>query len=112
MATNHAETVFCFYRVRTGKEKALLDLIWRHDVTLRKLGLVTDEPMTVYRGADEQGRPFLVKFFAWKSAKALEVAHQHPEVLALWERMDPQCEARDGRPNMEFPHVERVTFPG
>jgi hypothetical protein len=26
--------------------------------------------------------------------------------------MDQQCEARDGRPNMEFPHVERVTFPG
>jgi hypothetical protein len=112
MATNGSETVFCFYRVIPGREKALLDLIWKHDVVLRELSLVTDEPMRVYRGADEKGRPFLVEFFDWRNAKAVEVAHQHPEVLALWERMDPQCEARDDRPNMEFPHVERVTFPG
>jgi hypothetical protein len=105
------ETVFCFYRVIPGREKALLDLIWQHDLTLRKLALVTDAPMTVYRGSDEQGRPFVVKFFEWRSARAVDAAHQHPEVMVLWERMDQQCEARDGRPSMEFPHVERVTFP-
>src|SRR3990172_11540990 len=111
MSVNDVETVFCFYRVIAGREKALLDLIWEHDVTLRKLALVTDTPMTVYRGSDEKRRPFLVKFFEWKSAAAVDAAHQHPEVMRLWERMDQQCEARDGRPNMEFPHVERVTFP-
>src|SRR3990172_5069297 len=57
MSANDAETVFCFYRVIPGREKALLDLIWEHDVTLRKLALVTDTPMTVYRGSDEKGPP-------------------------------------------------------
>jgi hypothetical protein len=51
-----------------------------------------------------------VKTFTWRSAKAVEAAHQHPEVASLWERMDPLCEARDGRPGMEFPHVERIVL--
>jgi hypothetical protein len=32
-------------------------------------------------------------------------AHEHPEVLAIWEPMDTLCEQRNGKPNMEFPHV-------
>jgi hypothetical protein len=32
------------------------------------------------------------------------VAHQHPEVLALWEPMEQMCEARGGHPATEFPH--------
>ena len=31
-------------------------------------------------------------------------AHEHPDVLTLWERMDPLLEERDGRPKWEFPH--------
>jgi hypothetical protein len=103
------EIVFCHYRVKAGREQALLDLIWEHDVTLRKLGLVTDEPAIVYRGLDAKDRPFVIELFEWRSARALDAARQHPEVMALWERMDQQCEARDGHPNLEFPHVERVT---
>ena len=35
---------------------------------------------------------------------------QHPKVLAIWEPMEPLCEEREGRPSMEFPHVERVAL--
>lgn len=104
------EIVLCTYRVRAGQEDALLALCREHDVVLRELDLVTDEPTVCYRGQDDQGRPFLVKTFTWRSAAAVTAAHQHPEVAALWERMDPLCEPRDGRPGMEFPHVERVTL--
>ena len=105
-----AETVFCFFRVRKGKEEDLMKLCREHDQTLRRLGLCTDEPATVYRGADEQGRPFMVKLFQWKSGAALDAARKHPDVQILWEAMEPLCEARDGRPSMEFPHVERETL--
>ena len=40
----------------------------------------------------------------------MEAAHQHPEIADLWERMAPLCEDRDGRPGMEFPHVERIVL--
>jgi hypothetical protein len=51
------------------------------------------------------------EIFEWKSAAAFEKAHAHSEVLAIWEPMDALCEPRDGRPNMEFPHVERLALP-
>jgi hypothetical protein len=41
--------------------------------------------------------------FAWKD-RGFEVAHKHPEVLALWEPMEQMCEARNGHPATEFPH--------
>jgi hypothetical protein len=105
-----SEIVLCTYRVKPGCEDTLLGLFRAHDVVLRELDLITEEPAVCYRGADDQGRPFFVKTFTWRSARAVEAAHQHPEVASLWERMDPLCEPRDGRPGMEFPHVERIVL--
>jgi hypothetical protein len=34
--------------------------------------------------------------------------HEHPDVLAIWEPMDPLLEDRDGRPKWEFPHYQPV----
>ena len=110
MAKDTPEIVLCTFRVKLGSEDRLFELFRSHDTVLRKLDLITEEPAVCYRGADELGRPFFVKTFTWRSAKAVEAAHQHPEVASLWERMDPLCEARDGRPNMEFPHVEKVVL--
>ena len=104
------EIVLCTFRVKAGSEDALLALFRKHDVVLRELSLITDEPAVCYRGADDLGRPFWVKTFTWQSGKAAEAAHQHPEVADIWERMEPLCEARDGRPSMEFPHVERIVL--
>ena len=106
------ETVICHYRVKPGKEKEFEGLLKRHWPTLRRLGTVTDEPSQVYRGRDAKDRPMFWEIFHWKSAAAFEKAHSHPEVLAIWEPMDALCEPRDGRPNMEFPHVERVALSG
>lgn len=110
MSGDTPEIVLCQYRVKAGREDELIQLFRDHDVVLRRLDLITDEPAVCYRGADDRGRPFFVKTFTWKSARAVEAAHQHPEVADLWERMDPLCESRDGRPGMEFPHVERVAL--
>lgn len=110
MSADQPETVICHYRVRPGKEQDFLALLERPWPTLRELDAVTEEPSAVYRGADEQGRCFFVEIFHWKSAAAFERAHTHPDVTAIWEPMDQLCEPRDGRPNIEFPHVERVHF--
>jgi hypothetical protein len=110
MAKDQPEIVLCTYRVKRGNEDELLTLFRDHDVVLRELNLITEEPAVCYRGSDDLGRPFFVKTFTWRSPRAVEAAHQHPEVASLWERMDPLCEGRDGRPGMEFPHVERVVL--
>src|SRR5688572_12403775 len=106
-----AETVICHYCVRKGSERDFEALLMRHWPTLRRLGTVTDAPSRIYRGQDRAGRPMYWEIFEWRSAAALEKAHAHPAVLAIWEPMDALCEARDGRPNMEFPHVEKLELP-
>jgi hypothetical protein len=49
-----------------------------------------------------------VELLTWKNAEAPNTAHELPEVMAVWEPMGMLCEKRDGRPPMEFPHVERI----
>ncbi len=110
MAKRETNWVLCHFRVKPGKEDAFLEVCREHESVLRALGLATDEPTTIYRGSDTKGRPFLYKTFEWISATAVETAHQHPELMKVWERMEDYCEERDGWPSMEFPHVERLTL--
>jgi quinol monooxygenase YgiN len=49
-----------------------------------------------------------VEIFAWRDAAAVESAHHDPKVRAVWDQMTPLCEARDGRPPMEFPHFKEI----
>lgn len=101
-----ASTVICLYRVSPGREAEFTSLLERHWPALHQLDLVTDDPPRQYRGAEQDGRPLFVEIFQWKSEEASCLAHEHPEVMAIWEPMDKLTEQRNGRPNMEFPHVQ------
>ena len=105
MASSKTETVICLYRVKAGQEKQFARLLERHWPTLRALRLVTAKKPRHFRGAEHDGAPLFVEIFEWIDAKASGEAHTHPEVMAIWEPMDVLCEARAGKPNMEFPHV-------
>jgi hypothetical protein len=105
------ETVICTYRVRAAAEKEFLGLLGRHWDTLHRLGFVTGERALVFRSLEEDGGPTYVEIFTWV-AGGFGLAHEHPDVLAIWEPMDPLLEERDGRPKWEFPHYERVSLAG
>jgi hypothetical protein len=94
------ETVICTYRVRADAENQFRELLAEHWSTLRDLGFVTAERSVVLRDVDE---PTYVEIFTWVDG-GFARAHEHPDVLTLWERMDPLLEERDGRPKWEFPH--------
>jgi hypothetical protein len=106
------ETVICLYRVRAGNEKQFTELLTRHWPTLHALGLTTDQRPRHFRGAEAGGAPLFVEIFDWVDGAAAESAHEHPAVMAIWEPMDRLTEARDGRPNMEFPHVRPIEVLG
>jgi hypothetical protein len=101
------QTVICTYRVRPEVEAAFRELLSSHWGTLHELGFVTNEHAAIYRELDD--RPAYIEIFTWVEG-GFEQAHEHPAVLAIWERMDPLLEDRDGRPKWEFPHYERVTL--
>ena len=101
-------TVLCTYRVQPGQEAAFEALLAKHHPTLLAEGLVTADRPQVFRGADGTGGPVYHELFAWLEEGSAELAHQSPAVLALWEPIGALCEAREGRPPCEFPHVEPV----
>lgn len=103
------QAVIAIYRVKATEEERFMELLERHHPALLSLGLVTEEPPTIYRG-EEDGQPIVFEIFSWKSAKSPGLAHQLPEVMAIWEPMGTLVEERDGKPKMQFPHVEPVVF--
>lgn len=101
------ETVICTYRVRPEEEASFVDLLTRHWRTLSALGFVTDEESLVFRSLDAPTT--FVEVFTWVEG-GFDRAHEHPDVLAMWEQMDPLLEERGGAPKWEFPHFERVSL--
>ena len=98
--------VICQYRVARGNEKKFEALLKNHWPTLHRLGLVTNDPAQHFKGEEQDnGKPIYFEIFDWLDG-AFDRAHEHPAVMAIWEPMDHLCEKRDGKPNMEFPHVD------
>jgi len=80
--------VLACFRPRPGQEAALLAVVHEHVPTLQRLGLATARPSLVMRAADGT----LVEAFEWVSSAAVDAAHRHPEVLAMWQRFEAACE--------------------
>ncbi|MCC7137502.1 MAG: hypothetical protein IT460_03635 [Planctomycetes bacterium] len=104
MSTTAPETVVAQYRVRADREAEFRALLERHEPTLRRLGLAVGAPTQRFRGHEREGLLY-VEIFTWRDAAAVEAAHRHPEVAAIWDAMEPCLEARGGKPKWDFPHV-------
>jgi hypothetical protein len=108
--SNDPVTVICRYRVRPGREDAMRALLAKHWSTLHRVGLVTADPPLFFEGIParrddedshgESARVF-VEIFTWKTDDSALIAHETPEVMAIWEPMGDACET------MEFPHFHR-----
>lgn len=96
------QIVICTYRVRVAAEPEFRSLLARHSRALHELGFVTDDESIVLRRIDE---PTYVEIFTWVEG-GFEQAHEHPDVLAIWEPMEPLLEDRGGQPKWEFPHYQ------
>lgn len=76
------------YRPKPGGEARLEALVRAHWPVLHRLGLSTDEPAKLWRAHNKRaGTDAFMELFSWKEATSSDVAHQTPEVMALWEPM-------------------------
>ncbi len=91
------------YRAKPGKEAALLALVKGHWPTLNRLGLVTATPAKIWRAEYKKGSIAFVELFEWKDENSPDVAHQTPDVMAVWE---PMGAVMDG---MEIAQVQAIS---
>jgi len=80
--------VIVAYRPKPGKESELLDLVRSRVPTLRKEGLATDRAPIIMRARDGT----IVEVSEWRSQKAIDAAHQNPNVLAMWNKFFATCD--------------------
>src|SRR6185369_10532457 len=81
------------YVPKRGKEAELLALVKKHEPALRQVGLVTSEPFRLWKAYDiRKHREQFIEYFVWKDGDASDIAHQTPEVMAVWEPMGPVLE--------------------
>ena len=81
------------YVPKQGKEAELLELVKKHEPALRQVGLVTSEPFKLWKAYDiRKQRQLFIEQFVWKDGESSDVAHQTPEVMAVWEPMGPVLE--------------------
>ena len=78
------------YRPKEGKGAELFELVKKHLPALKRVGLLADEPTAIYRATDKRsGKSYFVEMFSWRDEEAPGIAHQLPEVMAVWEPMTP-----------------------
>ena len=85
--TDRPRAVIACYRAKPGQEAALRALVRDHVPELRRLGLATDRAPYSLQAADGT----LVEVFEWSSAKAIEAAHNSPEVHRMWGAFGQAC---------------------
>jgi hypothetical protein len=84
MSTPSSEIVIAVYRPRPGQEAALRQVVKDHVPTLQRLGLATPRLPIVMTAANGT----ILEVFEWVSSSAIETAHSHPVVQALWQRFE------------------------
>lgn len=100
-----AYPVHCTYLVKKEKIEALREVLLRHWPTLRRHGLVTEEPARVYFGTCAAG-PFFVEILTWVDEGAPARAYWKDEINEMWSLLFAYTEERNGRPGIEYPAVE------
>ena len=93
--------VIACYRPKPGQQEALRALTRSHVARLRALGLVTGRAPI----AMEAGDGTIVEVFEWASQEAINAAHGHAEVQAMWKQYGEVC---DYIPVAELPEAAQL----
>jgi len=101
------ETVLSTFRPRAGKEDELLKTMNQNWATLRKLGLVLQEPHLILRGKDDGGKAIFVEILTWRDHEAAD--HVPAEIQTIWNQLQSLVETRGDHKGIEFPEFEIVS---
>ena len=109
-AAGPPETVHVTYHVQAGKQDEFLKVLGEHFPACRKDGLVLEQPHLILAGKEEGGKPVVVEILSWRDEDAPDsVKEKHPEIAAIWARLNALVEKRGGKPGIEIDAVDLVS---
>lgn len=112
-AAGPPETVHVTYHVQQGKLDEFLGVLKEHYPACRKDGLVLESPHLILSGKEDGGKPAVVEILTWRDEDAPDsVKEKHPDVAAIWNRLNALVEKRAGKPGIEIDAVEIVVGAG
>jgi hypothetical protein len=108
-AAGPPETVHVTYHVQQGKLDEFLKVLKEHYPACLKDGLVLESPHLILTGKEDGGKPAVVEILTWRDEDAPDsVKEKHPDVAAIWNRLNALVEKRGGKPGIEIDPVEIV----
>jgi hypothetical protein len=79
---------FAMYKPREGAAAQMAAILKEHLPLLKRLGFATERSAYTVQSTDGT----IIEIFEWAGEEAKRAAHQHPEVAALWKRMEGLCD--------------------
>lgn len=98
-------TVFVRYWVRPAVDEVFRRLVFRGWEILDRLELIEPGSTRLYHDTSE--RDGYVEVFTWVHGGS-DAAHDHPDVVTIWEEMDLLLGSDADLPTREFSHFEQV----
>ena len=80
--------VIAAFRPKAGMQSQLAAVVEKHWRVLHAQHLVTDRPRYAMQATDGT----VIEVFEWRSAEAIEKAHDNPAVHALWAEFGAVCD--------------------
>src|SRR5215469_15605272 len=99
-----SETVLITYYPAAGRDKDLEVALAHAWQVYRKEHLVNEEPHTIVRGNEGEGKAYYVEIFTWKQPPN----HPPADVNTVWGQEQSLCEPRDGHKGIEGGPVDAV----
>lgn len=89
MPSSQPFTNLVTYVPKPGCFDALEALVIKHGPALKASGLITDEPIRMWKATNKHGEgpPYFVETFQWKDREGPNLAMQSPEIMSVWEPM-------------------------
>src|SRR3954447_25025115 len=96
MTTGKPVKTHVTYRPKPGSEAALFAMVKKHWPAISSTGMVTNDKAVVYRATNKRtGQEYYIEIFSRRDEAASGLAHQTPEVMAVWEPMGPLLESME-----------------
>jgi hypothetical protein len=84
----NSKLAIAVYKPKEGKEKEMMSILKDHLPLLKRLNLISDKTGFLARSSDGS----FIEIFEWRGEEEKIIAHSHPELKPVWDKMTEICD--------------------